>query len=395
MNADQLICRALVLKVASRCNLNCSYCYVYNQGDRTYRFQPVVMTQSVQSSLLNRVEEYCLEYNLTSFSFIFHGGEPLLAGADFFKAFVRNANRQLMNSKIHPYFFMQTNGTLLSEDWCQLLNELNISVGISIDGDPQTHDKHRVDHAGRGSYALVSRKTKLAMHLLRNRPGIITVIDPLTNPSEVYAHWKLLSALAVGLQLPYATNDVPPSRPSLSAYGDWLIKLFDIWFEDQALEKPSIGLFRQMIELILGIDHGWEHLGQQGPAYFVIETDGGIEPNGSLKLCGDGFTKLGLNVLDTPLKDVSKNGLFEQFLGNRYALPTVCQQCSVVSVCGGGLLANRYSQHNGFNNSSVYCQDLYRLIQHINWRLKDSLATKTKYSSNRNHETQLQISPAA
>ena len=72
-------CNTIVIKIASRCNLNCSYCYMYNLGDTTYKSQPKLMSNDIIDSLINRVKEHCQEHGIKNFHFVIHGGEPLLA----------------------------------------------------------------------------------------------------------------------------------------------------------------------------------------------------------------------------------------------------------------------------------------------------------------------------
>ena len=82
---QSLKCRTVVLKIASRCNINCSYCYVYNKGDLSYLKQPKIMSSEVVNALIVKAKNHCEAHNLDYFEFIFHGGEPLLTGIEFFK----------------------------------------------------------------------------------------------------------------------------------------------------------------------------------------------------------------------------------------------------------------------------------------------------------------------
>src|SRR5215471_13169919 len=139
------VVRTFILKVASRCNLNCDYCYMYNKGDLSYIRQPKRMSSLVSSAMLNRVQKYCTDHGMQEVEFVFHGGEPLLAGKRFFREFVCEAKR-LLSPAVTPIFNMQTNGTLLDQDWLDLLIELKIGFGISLDGPKEINDSHRVDH---------------------------------------------------------------------------------------------------------------------------------------------------------------------------------------------------------------------------------------------------------
>jgi uncharacterized protein len=108
-------CHLLVVKVASRCNLNCSYCYVYNAGDNSYLQQPAVMSDETMDALVQRTANHCRQHGIALFTFVFHGGEPLLAGQDFFHRFVNQVTTHFP-AETKPNFCLQTNGTLLTRD---------------------------------------------------------------------------------------------------------------------------------------------------------------------------------------------------------------------------------------------------------------------------------------
>ena len=151
-----------IFKVASRCNLNCAYCYMYNKGDLSYLQQPKVMPMAVVDAAIERIRAYSSASGTRRVSIILHGGEPLLAGQTFFRRFVEKANSELLPD-IQPVFNMQTNGTLLDQSWLDLLRELDIRFGISLDGPESINDANRVDHRGQGSYARVRRAIDLVL----------------------------------------------------------------------------------------------------------------------------------------------------------------------------------------------------------------------------------------
>jgi uncharacterized protein len=149
-----LRCTAAIVKIAGRCNINCTYCYMYNMGDGSYLSQPKKMSEATVQRLAERVKEHCQTHNLQRFEFILHGGEPMLAGVEFVRHFV-SIVRSVLPPGITPGFSMQTNGTLLNEEWCQLIGELNIQTGISMDGTREVHDMYRLDFKGNGTYDAV------------------------------------------------------------------------------------------------------------------------------------------------------------------------------------------------------------------------------------------------
>ncbi|MDJ1485610.1 radical SAM protein [Cytophagaceae bacterium YF14B1] len=358
-------CRSLILKVASRCNLNCSYCYMYNAGDSTYQYQPAAMSKQIVEAVLIKVKAHCKKHKLKHFDFIFHGGEPLLLPKQFYIDFVAKADETL-RPEIIPHYSLQTNGTLLSVEWCKLLASLNIRLGVSLDGTAETNDRVRVDHRGKGSYHRIVKglNTALQTSSYGFRPGLLCVIDPTSDPIATYNQLKNLSD-TISFLLPYATYEHPPKDLTKSAtpYADWLIAIYDQWIQQS--HKPQIRIFQQIMELILGIDRGFEYLGSTKNEFLVIETDGGIEAAGALKVCGEGFTKAGMNILSDQLDDALQTDLIQLYYLSHHRLSRKCRLCSIKKICGGGYLPHRFRKKNGFDNPSVFCQDLMRLIAHI------------------------------
>jgi uncharacterized protein len=121
--------------------------------------------------------------------------------------------------------------------------------------------------------------------------------------------------------------------------------------------------------LFFGPGFGNDALGGGLNDTLVTETDGGMEPIDVLKICGPGFTKLGLNIERDAIRDACSAELMQLYQQGASGLCDRCQACPIVAVCGGGYLPHRYSSISGFANSSVYCRDLMKLITHIRNRV--------------------------
>jgi len=364
--------QTFILKIAGRCNLNCSYCYVYNKGDLSYRTQPKVMPRRVVDATIIALRNYCSDFDIERVHLLFHGGEPLLAGEDFFRYFVATANAELLPATV-PVFSMQTNGTLLDQRWLDLLRSLEVGFGISLDGPEEVNDANRVDHRGRGSYARVRRAIELILKDGRLEDlfgGLLTVIDLDADPVELYRHHRELGVHSLDFLLPDGHHDNPPPGVRAGAtdapYADWLIRLFDAWLRDGDASF-QIRIFENILDMILGANpaSATDSIGGAQNGIVVIESDGTIEPVDVLKICGDRFTKTDFSVVTSAISDAYQSDLIRIYQAGARALCQTCRTCPIASVCGGGYLPHRYSRANGFDNPSVYCRDLTRLILHI------------------------------
>src|SRR5690606_13088897 len=135
------VLKQVILKVAQRCNLDCSYCYVYNRGDDTWKSRPKMIPDAVATALARRIREHCEKYAIPRFMIELHGGEPLLLGKRRMKALIDLFRRECEGVQLD--LTLQTNGLLLDEEWLQLFASNDVRFGISCDGPPESADRRR------------------------------------------------------------------------------------------------------------------------------------------------------------------------------------------------------------------------------------------------------------
>lgn len=364
-----------VTKVVSRCNLNCSYCYMYNLQDKTWRGQPAVMTTEVARAMGQRIREHCSLHEQRWVHIILHGGEPLLMPIPHFKTLLAIWREEIL-SVAEVSFSVQSNGTLIDDDWIEALAEERVRIGISIDGPRNFHDRFRVDHKGHGSFDDVVT----AILKLRSHPhgpnvfsNVMAVVNPEVPPSELMDFWKTLDVEGFDISLPHANYAHPPPRTAAAqTYGDWMIEFFDLWFEWNRPDR-SIRFFENIIRMLFGYPLSTDNIGGKPVGVIVVETDGGIEPTDAFKSCDNGITKLGLNVLTHSFDDLYSIDMVSVLQSGSIALCVECQDCDARDVCGGGYMPHRFSLQNGFDNPSIYCDDLYKLVHHISCRVQESI----------------------
>ncbi|OXB06561.1 radical SAM protein [Flavobacterium pectinovorum] len=357
----------LVVKVASLCNLNCTYCYVYNMGNESYKNQPKFMSQEVIEAMLLKVKKNCVENNLKEFVIIFHGGEPLLTGIDFYINFIKT-QKEIIPADISIEYAMQSNGTLLTKEWAKILKRLNIQVGISIDGTPKSNNKNRIFHNKKGSYDEIIRGFKIVKSTFGDQmANCLCVIDTSESANIVYDHFKKLKANSVHF-LFQDYNYIKSTQRDVPKIGKWLSGMFNIWYNDRDKNKPEIRPLTDLVALIFGRSKGSESFGSSKNRTLVVETDGSIESVDTLNICGDGFTKTKFNVLRNDLDLIYKESTLAKIYYNSHSQDNLCescQNCPIMPVCGGGYLGHRFSPINEFNNPSIYCREIIELVCYI------------------------------
>ncbi len=353
----------IVLKVASRCNLNCSYCYVYNKGDETYKNKPKIFSRELIHILLKRVLDYMNKYKINLYTIVFHGGEPLLAGLEYYKDFIKIYEEVFSTTDKTVNFVMQTNGTLLNEEFTRGLFEMDIHLGISMDTTEATNSKYRVYHNNKSSYNEIKNGIDLCNEIVGNA-GILSVINVEDSPFDTYSHIKSLEVSYANLLFPDENHDTILLNDTRGKIGQWLVDMFDLWFFDKDKNKPEIPLFSTLVKLILAFPDGNDIMGKGFGGTMIIETNGDIETNDTLRVCKSGITKSNYNIKSDALESIKDIPLAELYYYAHHRLPQTCQDCILEDICAGGYLINRYSNEKGFNNESVYCEDIAKLICH-------------------------------
>ncbi|ADP84610.1 FxsB family cyclophane-forming radical SAM/SPASM peptide maturase [Pseudofrankia inefficax] len=368
--------RQFILKIHSRCNLACDYCYVYSAADSGWRRQPPRMSRRTAEQAIRRIAEHTRTHGLSQVEIVLHGGEPLLAGADFVGWLADELRRQIP-PPVRVRIVTQTNGVALRAGLLDLLVERDIAVCVSLDGPSGAHDRHRRFADGRRSYPRVRE----ALELLTSAPyrrifaGLLAVVDLDTDPLALYDEFLAWAPPAVDVLLPHGNWNTPPAgrTPNESTpYAEWLIPLFDRWYSAPR-QETNIRLFAEIIQLVLGGASRLEAIGLSPVGLVVVETDGAVEQVDTLKSAYDRAAATGLDIFNHSFDDaLGLTSIIARQIGAE-ALCESCQACSVGRICGGGYYPHRYRVGSGFRNPSVYCPDLFRLVRHIEARVRADL----------------------
>lgn len=366
-----------VLKVHSRCNLACDYCYVYTMVDQSWADQPVRMTRATVDATAGRIAEHVRTHRIPKINIALHGGEPLLAGLDEI-AYCVEAIRAAVGHLALVQVTVQTNGVGLDQVALDRLRQLGVRIGVSLDGNATAHDRHRRQRNGTGTHvAVAAALRKLSRpENASSYAGLLCTIDLANDPVTTYEALVAHRPPQIDFLLPHGNWSVPPPARTASSpstpYADWLVRVFDRWF-DHPLRETGIRTFDDIIALLLGGAPTVAGTGLLPITSIVVQTDGRIEVCDALTATYPGAAVTGLTVADHPFDDVMQNPLVRQRQSGLAALGPICRTCSIVEICGGGSHSQRYRAGSGFQNPSVYCPDLFALIVHIRGRVEDGV----------------------
>ena len=357
----------ILIKVASRCNIDCSYCYVYKMGDSTWASMPSLMSRSTLMALADSLKRLLLDQG-RPFAVVLHGGEPLLLGEkelDFTLSTLREA--------IGPEatLCIQTNGLLITNGLLDICARADATISVSLDGPPDVHDRHRLGHDG----APTQKRVVDGITCLRNHKdsqrlysGLLAVIDPHSDPSTVYHYLKDHDAPRLDFLYKDGNHSrLPPgkSSPDSTEYGSWLARLFDIYIRDP--HPTPIRILDDVVKLLLGGDGAKEGIGVTDYGILVIDADGSITRNDTLKSAYYGADRFEStwSVHSHALADIRRTSTFKNYHALQQPSSRACLNCQELSVCGGGMPVHRWSDINGYDNPSIYCSDQLLLIQHV------------------------------
>ena len=358
-----------VIKVTERCNINCTYCYVFNKGNDDFESRPVYLKNETIQMIVSYLKAGAADLSASEVSVVFHGGEPLMLKRAAFDQFCSELKAAL-EPDIKVILGVQTNAILVTDTWIDLFEKHKVHVGVSIDGDRIAHDMHRIDHRGRGTYDRVVagvRKLQRAAHEGRiGWPGAICVINPNVDGGAIYRHFvDDLGFRGLSFHLPMDTYETYASGP-VERFSDFVNGVFDQWVAD---DNPKI--YVRMFDQLLRFFHGKEsainvETKRLRLQHVTISTDGtvGVDELKPAPLKQDMW-----DVRTSTLYDFADSE-FSRYVRDVYrSLPGGCRDCIWKNYCGGGIQhgvqVNRWSDASGFDNSSLLCNALQSIYSHV------------------------------
>ncbi|WP_349606353.1 dynobactin maturation radical SAM/SPASM protein DynA [Cupriavidus sp. DF5525] len=357
-----------VIKPTHLCNLGCKYCYNDDVRDPIMRDEVLHRTIEQTFAYVRQFEQDRIV------SFVWHGGEPMLAKRAFYERAVLYQSRYADGVRCENS--IQTNGTLINDNWLEFFRLANFSVSISIDGPPELHDANRVDHRGRGTYQRVIESIRRVQD--SGIPFGVCVVISRSNKDHVGEIYELLAKHGLPFNI-IPLNRSGSARDNFSDVGlaadeyaqSW-IEMYDRWFNASEEYVYCSDFVYKTRAILSGRPCDCVGLEQCSPSNISVDPVGDVYPCASLS--GHADTRYG-NILQQTLEALMQSPTARDYRQRR--VDPQCSTCKWQHVCHGGCQARAYKFFHDHHKRDYYCPSLFRIYEHIASRLGENFGVPT------------------
>jgi uncharacterized protein len=353
--------------VSEACNLACDYCYYSRCGGKPGNIE------RIDDGVLEKfIKEYMALSNGVA-RFAWQGGEPLLAGLDFFKKVVQLQAKYAPPNTIISNS-LQTNGTLIDEEWAKFFKKYNFLVGVSLDGPKEINDARRITGSGAGSFERVMQ----GINFLRKYDvdfNILTVIheNNVYNAKQLMDFYQREQFRFVQFIpcMDFQAQETEKSgkyRITPKEYGDFLCEAFDVWYND-GHPITSVRFFDNMLNVYVHQEAELCIHRKTCPKTLIIEQNGDVYP---CDFFINNKYKLG-NVGTESLEDILNSPVYKEFLNLKPNLPKKCQSCQYIDLCHGGCPRNRtwsFEEDKTLVDVDYFCQSYKQIYAYAHERME-------------------------
>ena len=361
---------SLLIKPASgNCNMRCRYCFYADELDNREIRSYGKMSVDTMHTMVDKAMESG-DYECT---IAFQGGEPTLAGLDFYRDLVAYVTAHEKPKKLKIHYALQTNGYLINEEWAAFLGENHFLVGVSLDGLKEIHDRYRLDAAGKGTYQrVISAIRLLEKHQVEY--NILTVVTAATarNGQKIYNYFKknhfgyqqYIECLdPIGEEPGQHEYSLTPEK-----YGEFLKSMFDAWYLDM---RSGTYVYNRYFENLMMIMAGQqpESCNMRGVCgkQWVFEADGSVYPCDFYAL--DQW-RLG-NIQENSFEEMDEKRDGLGFIQWSMRQQEDCQKCRWFGLCRNGCRRNREPVTAEHTNRNYFCKSYQMFFEYAYPRLEE------------------------
>lgn len=356
----------LIKPVSGDCNLRCGYCFYLKVPGTVY---PGTGVHRMDARTLEMLTLRYLNFRFPESSFAWQGGEPTLAGLEFFKQATRLQRKHGADGQSVSNGF-QTNGLLIDADWAGLFKRYNFLIGLSLDGPEDIHNHYRAKAGGQGTHSDVIR----ALRLLQRWEVEVNILCVVSKANvgkgrELCEYFRGLGMSHVQF-IPAVEKDPETGKPSEftpspEEFGDFLCETFDYWMEGEPW-KFSIRDFDSILTAYLDDPRHMCIHSSRCDTYFLIEHNGDVYP---CDFFCDPSRLLG-NVNSNSFDEIQGSELYKTFADMKKDLPEECRTCRWIKPCWGGCTKDRLNIFGEWKTKSYFCEAYKSLLPHAQQGLR-------------------------
>ena len=349
----------LIKPASSACNMRCAYCFYRDVADnREHAFEGMLSLADMEKVIVS-----AMEYAEGICSFAFQGGEPTLAGLDFFRQVLELQNKY-RRPGIEIRNAIQTNGLCIDEEWARFFAENHFLVGLSLDGPAEIHDMNRKDAMDKGTCNRILRTVRLfdKFHVEYNILCVVTGKNA-RSIQKIYNFFRKQGfrwlQFIPCLEPLNQERGMEKYHLSCQEYGDFLIRIFDLWFQDlKKGEYVSIRHLDNWLSMLLGQQAEACNMTGCCSVQFVVEGDGGVYPCDFYVL--DEW-RLG-TVGEQSFAEMEQSQTARRFVEASHRTPKECQTCPVYPLCRNGCRRDRLVTEKGLVDRNYFCEAYRRFF---------------------------------
>ena len=357
----------MIKPASSLCDIRCAYCFYSDVAASRHEASMGLMTREVAAALIKNT--FCVLTTGDHITFAFQGGEPGLAGLDFFNFFVEEVKKAKDTDKIRVHYAFQTNGLMVDEAWCEFFRKNKVLVGLSLDGDAALHNRNRMDIRGKGTYNRVMAAKKL---FDRHRVDY-NILCVLTSESARRAQriWDFILRENIRhIQfipcLEPLEGPVPNTALNGKRFYQFYSALFRLWKKEAEKGNViSVRLFEDLAALHLAGQRITCGMSGRCTPQIIVEGDGSVYPCDFYVL--DEYL-IG-NLTEHNLQEIFETVVRSDFLREGQQMPNWCGDCSYNMWCRGGckrMARAIYGEHCGMRLFLDEClNDLLATVREI------------------------------
>lgn len=343
----------LIKPASSACNMACAYCFYRDVAEhREHAFEGMLSLERME-----QVIAAAMEYAEGICSFAFQGGEPTLAGLAFYRSVVE-LQKKYARHGVRIHNAIQTNGYCIDEEWAAFLAENHFLVGLSLDGPAELHNLNRKDRGGKGTFNRVMHAAKLfdRYHVEYNILCVVTGKNA-RSIGQIYHFYQKQGFR--WLQFIPCLEPLDSQRGgekyhlSSREYGDFLIRLFDLWFAD--LQKGNYVSIRHLdnwMSILLGERPEVCSMTGCCSVQFVVEGDGGVYPCDFYVLDQWRMGTVG----EQSFAQMQQGEVAQAFIQASLRVPEECRKCGLYGICRNGCRRDRLALEDGRLDRNFYCE---------------------------------------